>query len=315
MVQKVKIVVIGSLNMDLVVVAPRVVLEGETIIGGKFTAMPGGKGANQAVAASRLGAQVHMVGCIGDDGFGRELREHLRVGNINTDYVTTVPDASSGVAMITVSERGENSIVVSPGANDTMTIAHIKQAEMIIREADLVLIQLEIPLEVVEEAVAMAKKHQVTVILNPAPARQLSETLLSQIDILTPNETEGRIIVTGQAEGDIREEDIISFLRNKGVQNVVMTLGGEGVAYSDGGSAGRLKAHTVKVVDTTGAGDSFNAGLGVYLAEGGSLEAAISFAQKVAALSVTKFGAQPSFPYRSQVDRFQDHLLIGGEVN
>ncbi|MCR8634796.1 ribokinase [Paenibacillus radicis (ex Xue et al. 2023)] len=315
MVQKVKIVVIGSLNMDLVVVAPRVALEGETIIGGKFTAMPGGKGANQAVAASRLGAQVHMVGCIGDDGFGRELREHLRVGNINTDYVTTVPDASSGVAMITVSERGENSIVVSPGANDTMTIAHVKQAETIIREADLVLIQLEIPLEVVEEAVAMAKKHQVTVILNPAPARQLSEVLLKQIDILTPNETEGRIIVTGQAEGDIREEAIISFLRNKGVQNVVMTLGGEGVAYSEGGSAGRLKAHTVEVVDTTGAGDSFNAGLGVYLAEGGSLEAAISFAQKVAALSVTKFGAQPSFPYRSQVDRFQDHLLIGGEVN
>jgi ribokinase len=304
MTQPARIVVVGSLNTDLVVVAPRIALEGETIIGGKFSTIPGGKGANQAVAASRLGAHVHMIGCIGDDGFGQELLTHLNEGKINTDYVTTVNGVSSGVAMITVSELGENSIVVSPGANARMIPAHIRQAEQAISEADLILIQLEIPIEVVEEAVTIANRHQVPVILNPAPARQLSEALLRQIDILTPNETEAKLIVTGQVESTISVEEIIPYLKNKGVKHVVMTLGGEGVAYSEDGIVQQLKAHTVKVVDTTGAGDSFNAGLGVFLAEGGTLKESVQFAQKVAALSVTKFGAQTSFPTRTEVEHF-----------
>ncbi|ALS20778.1 ribokinase [Paenibacillus naphthalenovorans] len=305
MTQPARIVVVGSLNMDLVVKAPRIALEGETIKGGTFSTMPGGKGANQAVAASRLGAHVHMVGCVGDDGFGRELLDNLHKANVNTDYVTTVSGSSSGVAMIAVSESGENSIVIAPGANDRMAPEYVRQAESIIREADVVLIQLEIPMETVEEAVVIANRHQVPVILNPAPARSLPEALLKQIDILTPNETEGKLIVTGRAEGDIDVEEIIHDLKSKGVRQVVMTLGGEGVAYSAGEAVQRLKAYTVDVMDTTGAGDSFNAGLGVYLAEGGSLEEAVRFAQKVAALSVTGFGAQASFPSRTEVEGFQ----------
>lgn len=292
--------------MDLVVVAPRIALEGETIIGGKFSTIPGGKGANQAVAASRLGANVHMVGCIGNDTFGQELLTHLQQENIDTEFVTMVPDVSSGVAMITVNELGNNSIVVSPGANSRMTIEHVKQAESIIQAADLLLIQLEIPLFVVEEAISLANRHQVPIILNPAPASKLSDHLLQKIDILTPNDTEGKLIVTGRAEGETLVEEIIPYLINKGVKHVVMTLGGEGVAYWEDGTIRKMKAHKVDVVDTTGAGDSFNAGLGVYFAESGNLEEAILFAQKVAALSVTQFGAQASMPKRMQVEQFSN---------
>lgn len=306
------IVVVGSLNMDLVVTAPRIALEGETIKGSRFSTMPGGKGANQAVAAGRLGAQVHMVGCVGDDGFGREMLAHLIEENIHTDYVATVPGVSSGVAMITVSESGENSIVIAPGANDRMTSAQVRQAELIIREADLILIQLEIPMEAVEEAVAIANRYKVPVILNPAPARVLSDDLLRRIDILTPNETEGKLIVTGQADSDIRVEELLADLQSKGVSSVVMTLGSEGVAYFDGETVQKLKAYTVKVVDSTGAGDSFNAALGVCLAEGGSLEEAVQFAQKAAALSVTAFGAQASFPGRRAVEDFTCYSFSGG---
>ncbi|NRF91612.1 ribokinase [Paenibacillus frigoriresistens] len=314
MAQPARIVVVGSLNMDLVVVAPRIALEGETILGGLFSTMPGGKGANQAVAASRLGAKVHMVGCVGDDGFGQELLAHLNQENIDTEYVSTLAGISSGVAMITVNESGENSIVVSSGANARMTPDHVRRAESVICSSDLLLIQLEIPMETVEEAVSIANRHQVPVILNPAPANQLSEALLKQVDILTPNETEGKLIITGQADGDASVEEIISTLINKGVKRVVMTLGGDGAAYSEKGTIQHLKAHQMEVVDTTGAGDSFNAGLGVYLAEGGSLEEAVQFAQKAAALSVTKLGAQPAMPSRIEVEHFHNKRPNGGEV-
>jgi ribokinase len=304
MQQPARIVVVGSLNMDLVVVAPRIALEGETIIGGQFSTMPGGKGANQAVAASRLGAKVHMVGCVGDDEFGRSLHAYLKDENIEAEYIKTIAGVSSGVAMITVNDFGENCIIVSPGANARVTPAHVRQAEHAIRSADMLLVQLEIPMETVEEAVKLANRHQVPVILNPAPASQLSETLLQQVDMITPNETEGRIIVTGRADGDVSLEASIPHLISKGVKQVVMTLGGEGVAYSKGGSIHCQEAYKVKAVDTTGAGDSFNAALGVSLAEGYPLEEAICFAQKVAALSVTNFGAQASMPNRTQVNQF-----------
>jgi ribokinase len=294
MAKQARIVVIGSLNMDLVICTPRIALEGETIIGSNFATMPGGKGANQAVAASRLGAKVEMVGCIGDDGFGKELIAKLKGECIGTDYVTTVSGVSSGVAMITVNESGENSIVVSPGANNRMTPAHVRQAEEIIRSADLVLVQLEIPMNVVEEAVRIANNHHVPIILNPA------------IDILTPNETEARYIATGQAAGVERYEEIIPKLKKKGVKQVVMTLGGDGAAYSVEDGVIHIGANKVVAVDTTGAGDAFNAGLAVYLGEGGKLDDAIRFAQKVAALSVTSFGAQSSMPSRSTFENLID---------
>ncbi|USK30750.1 ribokinase [Bacillus sp. CMF21] len=300
-----QIVVVGSINMDLVVKTPRIALEGETIIGDGFSTMPGGKGANQAVAASRLGAQVKMVGCVGDDRYGRELLAHFEEENIGTEYVTTISGQSTGVAMITVNESGENSIVVAPGANARMTPSYVREAENVIRSADMLLVQLEIPMDAVEEAVKVANRHRVPVILNPAPARQMSDVLLKQIDILTPNETEGKIIVTGRAESDASIEEVMSHLISRGVKRVVMTLGGEGAAYSESGAYRLMRAHKVETVDTTGAGDSFNAGLGVYLAEGGTLEEAVRFAQKAAALSVTNFGAQPSMPNRTKVNQFE----------
>jgi ribokinase len=310
MAKQARIVVIGSLNMDLVICTPRIALEGETIIGSNFATMPGGKGANQAVAASRLGAKVDMVGCVGDDGFGKELIAKLKGESVGTDFVTTESGISSGVAMITVNESGENSIVVSPGANHQMTPAHVRQAEEIIRSSDLVLVQLEIPINVVEEAVLIANNHQVPIILNPAPAAHLSDSLLQQIDILTPNETEARYITTGQAAGVKGYEEMITKLKKKGVKQVVMTLGGDGAAYSDKDGVIHIGANKVVAVDTTGAGDAFNAGLAVYLGEGGKLDDAIRFAQKVAALSVTSFGAQSSMPSRSKVENIIDHLGV-----
>lgn len=307
-----KIVVVGSLNMDLIVTAPKIPLEGETITGGTFCSLPGGKGANQAVAASRLGANVHMVGCVGDDEWGRVLLKNLEQENIGTDYVTISPGAT-GVALITVNQEGNNSIVVAPGANGRMTVEHVRRAESIIRQADLLLIQLEIPMTVVEEAVRLASHYRVPIILNPAPAVPLTEELLQRIDILTPNETEGKLIVTGSAEGDVEVEEIIFNLVEKGVRQVVMTLGGAGVAYSNEGQIKQLKAHKMEVVDTTGAGDSFNAGLGVYYAESGHLADAITFAQDVAALSVTQFGAQASMPSRRQVEQFSSTKPSHGE--
>jgi ribokinase len=303
-VEPVRIVVVGSLNMDMIVETPRIALAGETIIGGSFSTLPGGKGANQAVATSRLGAEVHLVGCVGDDDFGRQLLVHLDDENVNTEYVTTVSDVLSGVAFVTVNESGENSIVVSPGANARVTPSHIRQAEEVIRSADLLLIQLEIPIDAVEEAVKLAKYHQVRVILNPAPASHLPERLLQEIDILTPNETEGKLIATGQADSKVQLDEIIPQLLSQGVKNVVMTLGEKGVVYSVGESVRYMKADKVKVVDTTGAGDTFNAGLAVYLAEGYTLEQAVCFGQKTAALSVANFGAQSSMPSRKEVEVF-----------
>jgi ribokinase len=250
---------------------------------------------------------------VGDDPFGRELLLHLQQEAIHTEFVTVIQGAASGVAMITVSEAGENCIVVSSGANEWLTPDHVRKAEAIISTADILLLQLEIPMETVQEAVRLAKLYQVPVILNPAPARPLTADLLQQIDILTPNETEGRLIVTGHAEGGSQIEDIVSSLLDKGVKQVVMTLGGEGVAYTNGSAVRLLKAHKVEVADTTGAGDSLNGALGVYLAEGKSLEEAVHFAQKAAALSVTEYGAQSSMPGRIKVDGFEENGAIGGE--
>jgi ribokinase len=308
MQQSAKVVVVGSINMDLVIRSPRIPLPGETILGRDFKTLPGGKGANQAVAASRLGAQVEMIGCVGDDGFGRELLSILQKEGIGTQHVPLLPLTPTGIAMITVSDQGENTIVISSGANGKVTPEMVRQAEQSIAQADILLVQLEIPLDAVEEAVRLARRHQVTVILNPAPAQPLPKSLLAQVDILTPNETEGKLLVAQKSDIEMNPQEIIQALSNMGPSRILLTHGEDGVYFNDVDAVTHIPAYKVQVVDTTAAGDCFNAGLAVSLAEGSDFKEAIRFAQKAASLSVTRFGAQPSLPFRSEVEKaFQSY--------
>lgn len=289
--------------MDLVVRSPRIPLPGETLSGWDFSTIPGGKGANQAVAASRLGAQVEMIGCVGDDGFGRELLANLQKEGVNTQYVSVQSQTPTGIALITVSDQGENTIVLSSGANGKVTPALVRRAKSAIVEADILLLQLEIPLEAVKESVRMAKRHQVTVILNPAPARSLPESLLKQADIVTPNETEGKLLAGLGADSAMSPVEIIEALTGMGVRQVLLTCGEDDVYFNELGTVGHMPAFRVRAVDTTAAGDCFNSGLAVSLAEGAPFAEAVRFAQKAAALSVTRFGAQPSLPTRIEIEQ------------
>jgi len=296
---QVNVVVVGSINIDLVISTARLPNKGETLIGKELHQIPGGKGANQAVVASRLGANVTMIGCVGDDQYGKDLLEVLKKEKIGTEFVTVLPNVHTGIALITVDQQGDNTIVISQGANQHLTPLCIQKAEKFIKHAQVLLVQLEIPLDTVIETINLAKKHNIPVILNPAPARKLPDTLLKQVDVFTPNETEANIIA-GSNQGSTK--DLIHSLEEKGIKHVVITLGENGVMYNSVNGIIQLDAFKVDVVDTTAAGDAFNAALGVSIAEGRSLDDAIHFAQKVAALSVTKYGAQPSLPFRTQVD-------------
>lgn len=292
-----RVCVVGSINMDLVVRSERIPVGGETILGGEFRSIPGGKGANQAVAARRLGAEVDMVGCIGDDPFGKELKEGLVREGIGVEFVREV-DGSSGVALITVSDEGENSIVVSPGANGLVSIGMVREAREVIARADIVLVQLEIPLEAVRETIKIANESGVRVILNPAPARDVGDL---DVFMVTPNETEGRLLVGGSVASPLSIEEIIRGLR---ADYVIVTRGKEGVSFGINGDIKEMGAYPVRVVDSTAAGDAFNGGLAVGIAEGMEIEDAIRFGQKAAGIAVGRFGAQPSLPFRDEVERF-----------
>ncbi|MBB3908353.1 ribokinase [Anoxybacteroides rupiense] len=281
------ITVIGSLNMDLVTVTKRVPEQGETVLGEKFHLIPGGKGANQAVAAARLGAEVHMIGAVGSDTFGEVLKRQLDNEGIFIDGVKPVTDVETGTAMITVSD-GDNRIIVVPGANYALQPEDLEQHEAVIAKSDICLLQLEIPLAVVERAVALAKKHGVFVILNPAPAQPLPPALLEQIDLVTPNEHECGIIFP--------EQD-----REKWAAKLVVTEGARGVSITKNGKQMIVPGFRVPVVDTTGAGDTFNGALAVALSKGMELEEACRFGNAAAALSVTKLGAQGGMPTEKEV--------------
>ncbi|WP_027414915.1 ribokinase [Aneurinibacillus terranovensis] len=295
-----KITVIGSINMDLVVKTDRVPKMGETVLGSQFLTTPGGKGANQAVACARLGADVTMVGCVGDDVFGRQLVENLRKENISTENVEPVTFLSTGIACITVQD-GDNSIIVVPGANYAIDEEKIQQVEHLIKESNLLLLQLEIPLKSVELAVDIAHKYQVPVIVNPAPAAELPSSMLEKITVVTPNEYELETIAGQKFE---QPDDFKKAIQSYAGQ-LVMTKGKEGAYYTaaDGG-IGYCPGYRVEAVDTTGAGDSFNAGLAVMLAEGKSLSEATKYAAAVGALSVTRLGAQSGMPTRHEVEQF-----------
>ena len=304
--QQAEIVVIGSLNMDLVVQAPRMPAPGETIAGEDLRMIPGGKGANQAAAASKLGGRVSMVGAVGEDAFGPRLVENLSGQGVDTREVRRLSDVASGTALIIVDDGGENSIVISPGANGRLSPADVDGIEGLLEEAQLLLLQLEVPLETVEHAVELAARHPVRVVLNPAPALQLSRDLLAGVDILVPNETEAGTL-TGVLGGDERAlKEAAAVLRGWGIETVIVTLGPAGAFLVDDVGARRVRAHAVEAVDTTAAGDAFIGGLAVALNRGWAMDEAVRYATCAGTLATTKFGAQPSLPTKREADELYE---------
>ncbi|KKX56454.1 MULTISPECIES: ribokinase [Brevibacillus] len=302
------IVVIGSLNMDIVVEAPRFPQVGETITGTRAHFIPGGKGGNQAVAASRLGAHTVMVGMVGDDAFGGALTQSLADNQVVTKRVTKTSDAPTGLASIMIA-HDDNHIVVVPGANALCLPENIEGLEETIAAADLVLLQLEIPLETVVASAQLAKRHGKTVILNPAPAQKLPLGLMQSVDYMTPNRSELYLLTGIDPYGDGLEKAIDALLE-MGPRCVVTTLGAAGSVYKESGkNLVSVPAHHVQVMDTTGAGDAFNAGLGYALSIGYELDKAVRFAGKVSALAVTRFGAQAGMPTLDEVKAFALQLL------
>jgi ribokinase len=298
------IVVVGSSNTDMVVKTSSLPGPGQTVLGGKFFMHAGGKGANQAVAAARLDGAVTFIAKVGDDIFGAQAVEQFKKEGIDCRYIFTDPSAASGVALITVDEKGENCIVVAPGANALLSAGEMLLAREAILRAGIVLVQLEIPLATVEELVQFAAAAGKRVILNPAPARSLPDALLKQVSILTPNEKEAELL-TGIA---VTDEDSAGqaarALSERGVGTVIVTLGRRGALVLDAGSIILVASPVVEAVDTTGAGDVFNGALAVGLGEGMRMDAAVGFACHAAALSVTKLGAQASAPGRKETEEF-----------
>jgi ribokinase len=299
------ITVVGSTNTDLVVKTPRLPMVGETVKGTAFQIFSGGKGANQAVAASRLGASVNFITKIGRDNFGQRELDNLKSHGINTDHVIVDNQHPSGVALIEVDFQGNNRIVVAPGANDYLSIEDIQPIKQVIENSDVVLVQLEIPIDTVGYVLEIGARANTTVILNPAPAEKLPAAFFPNISIMTPNETEAAFL-TGldSSRNDLVAESLLA----KGVKTVVITLGAKGIYFKSGNDEGEIAGFKVNVIDTTAAGDAFSAGLAVSIAEGASLRNAIMFANAAAALAVTKMGAQPSLPDRIHVQKLLDTL-------
>jgi len=296
-----KIVVIGSTNTDMVIKSDHLPAPGVTLLGGTFFMKPGGKGANQAVAASRLGGKVIFISKTGNDIFGEQSVQNLKNEGINTEYMAVDPENPSGIALITVDSMAENCIVVAPGSNMTLKPDDIDKAIKQIEFAEIMLLQLEIAIETVEYAAQIAFRNKRKVILNPAPAQKLSDSLLKTIYILTPNETEAEIL-TGVKVTDIgTAEKAAGILREKGVEIVIITMGANGAFIHTDSLSELIPAPKVKAVDTTAAGDTFNGALAVAVSEGFNIEEAVKFANRAASIAVTKFGAQAAIPYRSEV--------------
>ncbi len=296
-----KILVIGSSNTDMVIKTKNFPVPGETILGGKFLMNPGGKGANQAVAASRLGGMVTFVGKIGDDIFGKQAVQQLEDEGINVDFVAVDPLNPSGVAMITVDHKGENSIVVAPGSNGTLSPSDFDKAMSELDDSEYVLMQLETPIPTVEYIAKMAAVRRKKVILNPAPAAKLSDELLKNIYAITPNETEAELLTGIKVTNEQSALSAARILNDKGVEIVIITMGAAGVFLLENGTPELIAAPKVDAVDTTAAGDTFNGALVVALTEGKTIQESIAFANKAASISVTRIGAQSSVPYRKEI--------------
>ncbi|WP_454440974.1 ribokinase [Vibrio bathopelagicus] len=311
-----QLIVLGSVNADHVLQVPSFPRPGETLIGGNYQVIPGGKGANQAVAAARLNADIGFIACVGDDPFGINIRQDFAKDGINIDGVIVAENTPTGIAMIQVSATGENSICLSAEANNKLTCAQIEPHLEKIRSAKYLLTQLETPIEGIEYAAKVAKESGTQVILNPAPARPLSDSLLACVDVITPNETEAEVL-TGITVTDNESAHTAALaLHAKGIETVMITLGAKGVWVSHGGQRNKegqgneggkgelIAGFRVEATDTTAAGDTFNGALVTGLLEDMPLERAIQFAHAAAAISVTRFGAQTSIPSRSETDSF-----------
>lgn len=296
-----RIVVIGSANTDMVVKSKKLPLPGETILGGTFFMNAGGKGANQAVAAARLGGNVTLVTKVGNDIFGKQTIEGLKKENINTGFVFVDEETPSGTALIMVNEEGENCIVVAPGANAHLLPTDISNVKNITR-AEIILMQLEIPMETIAVVAKNAKTNKQKLILNPAPARKLDDELLNGLFLITPNETEASVLTGITVTDEATASQAAHVFLSKGVQNIIITLGKQGAWFQNKNMKLKVNAPVVNAMDTTAAGDTFTGALTVALTEEMDWEQAIRFAVKAASISVTRMGAQTSVPYRNEID-------------
>jgi ribokinase len=292
---------VGSSNTDMIIKVDHIPKPGETVIGGEFSTAAGGKGANQAVAAARAGGKVLFVARVGDDIFGQQAVEGLVADGIDASHILQDSNAPSGVALIFVDQRGENSIAVASGANARLTPEDVLSARDAITSADVLVTQLETPLDAVQAAVDLAVKNGVRVVLNPAPARPLGEEILRHVSVLTPNETEAELLTGIEVSNDAAALAAAERLNALGVQAVLITLGSRGAFFFDSDHRELVPGFELEAVDTTAAGDVFNGALAVALAEGRPLTKAVRFANAAAALAVTKLGAQPSAPTREEI--------------
>lgn len=300
-----KAAVVGSLNMDLVVRVAALPQEGETLFGRDLAEVPGGKGANQAAAIGKLGISVSMIGKAGEEANGSRLRESLRSAGVDTSSVMA-SQSPTGIALITVDLAGRNHIVVVPGANADLTPADIARQRKIIEQSDIVVLQLEIPVETVAYTLELAKSLGKTTILNPAPARKLGSEILRFVDFLIPNEHELQAITGTQRLDEAAIREAAAEFAKQGARNLIVTLGDQGCCHSDGNSVTFHEAYRVKAVDTTAAGDSFIGGFVAGYSKTGDVSQAIRFAMKTAAITVTRHGAQSSLPTREEVSAFSN---------
>ncbi|EME8858955.1 MULTISPECIES: ribokinase [Enterobacter] len=298
------LVVLGSINADHILNLETFPTPGETVTGNQYQVAFGGKGANQAVAAGRSGANIAFIACTGDDDTGERVRKQLASDNIDVSPVSVVEGESTGVALIFVNAEGENVIGIHAGANAALTTERVEAQRAIISGADALLMQLESPVESVLAAAKIAHENHTTVVLNPAPARVLSDELLALVDIITPNETEAEKLTGIRVENDDDAARAAGALHDKGIGTVIITLGSRGVWVSANGEGRRVPGFKVKAIDTIAAGDTFNGALVTALLEGRAMDEAIRFAHAAAAIAVTRKGAQPSVPWRKEIDEF-----------
>lgn len=299
-----EIVVVGSINMDLVMNVKERPAGGETMLGKDFFTNPGGKGANQAYCAANVGGEITMLGCVGDDLFGEELVQNLKDAGVNTTYIQKMANETSGIAMITVDEHGENSIIVAQAANNHVTPVYLDDHLHVIGQAKAVLIQLEIPIESVEKSIEIAHRNEVPVFLDPAPAQVLPDHLLAQVDYILPNEKELEQLTDVKVINRKSAMEASQILLDKGVETVIAKLGGDGLIICQKDQAEWIPGIKVDVADTTGAGDAFAGAFITSLVAGKDLKSSAEYANVVGALTVTKKGAQSAMPNKEEVESF-----------